>query len=292
MARRVAIVTLTTDIGSAYAAQMKAVLAHRLPPGHVIDLAHDLTPHAIVEAAFLLRQMAGGFPAGTVHVAVVDPGVGGPRHRLAVACRDGSRLVGPDNGVLSPLAERLGGAEAYALDLARLELPGPPSATFEGRDVFAPAAAALARGVPPSRLGSPVPMRPLALPVATRAPGAVTGTVMHVDRFGNLITNIPGEWLPEGAVFAELSVGKAAPRPVPLARTYESLAPGALGVLTSSFGTAEVSAREGSASARLHGHPGTGIRLRWRSARPWTPRGAPASAANRPRVRRRPQDGK
>lgn len=292
MARRTALVTLTTDIGSAYAAQIKAVLAHRLPPGHVIDLTHDLPPHGIVEAAFLLRQMAAGFPAGTVHVAVVDPGVGGARHRLAVACQDGSRLVGPDNGVLSPLAERLGGGTAYALDLARLGLPGPPSATFEGRDVFAPAAAALARGVPPRRLGRPVPMRPLVLPVPTRVPGSVTGTVLHADRFGNLITNIPGEWLPQGAVYAQLSVGRAAPRPVPLTRTYESLAPGALGVLISSFGTAEVSAREGSAAARLGAGTGAAVRLGWRSARPWTPRGTRRGPPSSSRARRRPQDGK
>jgi S-adenosyl-L-methionine hydrolase (adenosine-forming) len=271
---------------------MKAVLAHRLPPGHVVDLTHELPPHAIVEAAFLLRQMAGGFPPGTVHVAVVDPGVGGARQRLVVACADGSRLVGPDNGVLAPLAARLGGGSAYALDLARLDLGHPPSATFEGRDVFAPTAAALARGAEPSRLGAPVEMQPLELPLPIREPGAVRGTVLHVDRFGNLITNIPGEWLPQGAVYAELSVGEASPRAVPVVRTYASLALAGVGVLTSSFGTLEVSVREGSAAAQLGAHAGAGIGLTWRSGRPWTPRRPTRSAPIPSTARRRSQDGK
>ena len=117
------LVTLTTDVGAAYAAQMKGVLARALPPGTVVDLVLDLRPHAIEEAAFLLRHMAPTFPPGTVHVAVVDPGVGGRRAPIAVACREGSFLVGPDNGVLGPLAEVLGVRRVVRLEPAASSLP-------------------------------------------------------------------------------------------------------------------------------------------------------------------------
>lgn len=286
------LVTLSTDIGAAYAAQMKAVLAHSVAAGHVVDLSHDLPRHAIVEGAFLLRQMAGGFPAGTVHVAVVDPGVGGPRRRLAVACGDGSRLVGPDNGILYPLAERLGGGSAYAIDLDRLGLPGPPSATFEGRDVFAPAAARLAAGDDPARLGVAVQMTELRLPEAHRRPAGVTGVVLHTDRFGNLITNVPSEWLPAGSVFATLRRPGRPDQEIPLGATYEALAPGGLGLLASSFGTAEISVREGSAAERTGLASGAEVELIWRSGRPWAPPRRERRPEHRPRGSERPQDGK
>ncbi len=256
------LVTLTTDIGGVYAAQMKAVLYRRLPPGHVIDLVHDVPPHRVVEAAFLLRQMGAMFPAGTVHVAVIDPGVGSTRAPIAVKCADTSLLVGPDNGVLFPLAERLGGGDAYRLDPARVAPGHPPSPTFQGRDLFAPAAARLACGTPPERLGTRCDFQHRALPVPRRRGRTVRGVVLHVDPFGNLITNVPGEWLPAPGTPLSVRVGRGTPRPVMRARTYADLAPRALGSLVSSFGTVEVSARESSAARRLGGRFGTAVVLR------------------------------
>ncbi len=270
MARR--LVTLTTDVGSLYAAQMKAVLYRSLRPGEVVDLSHDLPRHGIREAAFLLRQIAAGFPAGTVHVAVIDPGVGGRRAPLAIQCADGSCLVGPDTGVLAPLAERLGPSHAYRLDPARVTAEGrPPSATFEGRDLFAPAAARIARGTPPAALGEPTTYLRLALPAARRGRSRLAGEVVHVDRFGNLITNVPADWLPRTFTGLTVRFHRRPWRSVGRVRTYEEIStrdrPAVLG---SSFGTLEVSVREGSAAERLNVAVGEPVELRWR--RPTEPR--------------------
>jgi S-adenosylmethionine hydrolase len=249
MARRPRLVTLTTDLGSAYAAQMKAVLYRSVPPGHVVDITHDLVAHRIPEAAFLLERIAPGFPSGTVHVAVVDPGVGGARAGVAVRCSDGTLLVGPDNGLLWPVAQRLGVDAAVRIDPTRLVHGQSPSATFEGRDVFAPAAAHLALGRKLERLGSRVRLTPMPLAAAARRRGQVEGEVVHVDRFGNAITNVPSDWVPEGAV-VQVSWGRRR-RTLSRVRTYSDLEAGGGGLIGSSFGTLELSWREDSAARRL-----------------------------------------
>jgi S-adenosyl-L-methionine hydrolase (adenosine-forming) len=261
--RRVPLVTLTSDVGAAYAAQMKAVLARALPPGHVLDLTHDLTPHAVAEAGFLLRAMASGFPAGTVHVAVVDPGVGGRRLPIAVRCRDGSTLVGPDNGVLEPLARALGDPHAYRLRPERLGALGRVGATFDGRDVFAPAAARLALGTSPTRLGEPVRLHALPFDAPRRRGGTLAGAVVHVDRFGNLITTLPTAWLPSGTARIRVAIGIARARVLPVATHYEALADGTAGVLGSSFGLLEIAVARGRAADRWRAAPGTPVRLRF-----------------------------
>lgn len=259
------LITLTSDIGSAYAAQMKAVLAHRLLPGNVVDLAHDLRPHAVGEAAFLLRAMAGGFPPGTVHVAVVDPGVGGRRAPIAIECGDGSTLVGPDNGVLWPLATLLGRPKAYRIDPEKLGSGERVGTTFDGRDLFAPTAARLALGVRASRLGRPIRPRPYSVPTARATPWGARGEVLHTDRFGNLITDVPTDWLPESTSRATVRVDRTRPRTVPVARSYETLGPGRAGLLGSSFGLLEVAVREGSAARRFGAGTGSRVELRWPS---------------------------
>jgi S-adenosylmethionine hydrolase len=263
-ARSVPLVTLTTDIGWAYAAQMKAVLYRALPPGSVVDLDHSIRPHQVREGAFLLRAMARGFPAGTVHVAVVDPGVGGARAPIAIRCRDGSSLVGPDNGVLALLAQELGTESAVRLDPERV-IPGrPPSATFEGRDLFAPAAARLARGVPLSRLGAAHRPAPLELPRPERLADGHRGEVLLVDRFGNLITNVPTTEGPAPGSPCVLRLGGRA-RKLERVRTYEELARGELGIVGSSFGLLEVAEREGNASERLGAAVGARVEIRRRA---------------------------
>ena len=257
------LITLTSDIGSAYAAQMKGILARRRPPGTVVDLAHDLRPHAVGEAAFLVRAMALGFPAGTVHVAVIDPGVGGRRLPIAIECADGSTLVGPDNGVLIPLAEALGRGKAFRIEPSRLEDRSRVGTTFDGRDLFAPTAALLAEGVPARRLGPSVRPHRYAVPTARRIRLGARGEVVHEDRFGNLVTNIPTEWVPAGTPRVELRLAGAAARTLPFGTNYENLGRGRTGLLGSSFGLVEVAVAEGNAARRLGTSVGSAVEIRW-----------------------------
>jgi S-adenosyl-L-methionine hydrolase (adenosine-forming) len=209
--RRPGLVTLTSDLGWAYAAQVKGALLRACPTVPLVDLTHELPRHRIAEAAFVLRAMASSFPPGTIHVAVVDPGVGGQRAPLAIRCGEGSVLVGPDNGVLAPLAHALGDPRAYRLDPRRIEPHGRVGTTFDGRDLFAPAAARIACGEPLGRLGTVAPFQDRRIPEAVRGPRSVVGEVVHVDHFGNLISNVPSEWVPESPVGLAVAVGRRQP---------------------------------------------------------------------------------
>jgi S-adenosyl-L-methionine hydrolase (adenosine-forming) len=265
--RALRLITLTSDVGSAYSAQMKGVLARLRPPGTVVDLAHDLRPHAVAEAAFLLRAMALGFPSGTVHVAVVDPGVGGGRVPIVIDCNDGSTLVGPDNGVLIPLAKALGGGKAFRIDPARLESASRVGTTFDGRDVFAPAAAALASGRAARRFGPAVRPHRYAVPAPDRTPHGAHGEVVHEDRFGNLITNVGTDWVPAGTRAIAVRVGRRRARTLPFVRSYEALGAGRLGCLGSSFGLLEVAVSGGSAARRLSAAVRSTVEFRWSPSR-------------------------
>ncbi len=257
------LITLTSDIGSAYAAQMKAGLARRRPPGTVGDLAHDLRPHAGGEAAFLLRSMAVGFPAGTVHVAVVDPGVGGHRAPIAIECADGSSLVGPDNGVLIPLAEALGRPKAFRILPERLEPRSRVGTPFDGRALFAPTAARLAEWVAARRLGSPMRPHRYAVPVAHRSRSGARGEVVHEDRFGNLVTNIPTAWVPADVRTLVLRMGSAGARTLPFGTRYEEWGRGRACALGSSFGLVELAVAEGNAARRFRVSVGCAIDVHW-----------------------------
>jgi S-adenosyl-L-methionine hydrolase (adenosine-forming) len=246
---------------------MKAVLLRALPAGRVVDLAHDLPAHAIAEAAFVVRAMARSFPAGTVHVVVVDPGVGGRRAPIVIGCSNGSRLVGPDNGVLYPLAQDLGLGPAYRIDPARLGGTPRVGTTFDGRDLFAPAAARLAQGILPSRLGPAVTPRRYSVPEPKATNRGALGAVVHVDRFGNLITNIPSAWVPSGCDRVVATVGTGPPRRLPWVTSYEELGAGHLGAIGSSFGSVEFAMAHGRAADRWGAGVGRRVRLRWRPVR-------------------------
>lgn len=249
------VVTLTTDFGlrDPYVAEMKGVILGLTGSVHLIDVTHDVPRHDITEGALALEAVAPFFPAGTIHLAVVDPGVGTARRGIAIAA-GGQVFVGPDNGLFTPF---------LADDWRAFELASPDhrlttvSRTFHGRDVFAPAAAHIARGLALERLGPPVtdPVR-LAWPRARKLAGTVAGTVVHVDRFGNLVTSIPAdavEALPPGAMI------RVAGRVVPLVGTYADLAPGRAGALVGSRNRLEIAVREGSAAARLGARRGTPV---------------------------------
>lgn len=243
-----AIITLTTDFGlrDPYVAEMKAVILGIARDVHIVDITHDVSPHDIVEGALALEAAAPHFPPGTVHLAVVDPGVGTPRRGLALV-RRGAVFVGPDNGLFTPL---LGPDVWEAFELAAGEFRRPVvSRTFHGRDVFAPAAAHLARGLDPRRLGPAIsdPVR-LPWPEVREVEGSVAGTVVHIDRFGNLITSVRAEMME--AFGPDVSVHVAGCT-LPLVGTYGDLPQGGAGALIGSHCRLEVAARDGSAEALL-----------------------------------------
>ena len=252
------IITLTSDFGllDPYVGIMKGVILSIAPHVRLVDLSHDLHPQDIEAAAFVLESVQPYFPPGTVHLAVIDPGVGSARRALLVTT-ELAAFVGPDNGLFSAaLAQR--GARAWALDRPEYWLPQPGS-TFHGRDIFAPVAARFASGAPAEMLGTPLDdpvMLPARMPERT-GNDEIAGCVIHVDRFGNLITNVPGEWLAGRYWTCEIA-GARIGGPSP---TYAAADPGGLLVLISSRGTAEVAVREGSAAERLAVRSGAVVRF-------------------------------
>ena len=249
------IITLLTDFGagSGYPAQLKGVLLGALPAVQVVDVSHEVPPYDVLAGALLLEACVPRFPDGAVHCAVVDPGVGTSRRPLAVADPAGRRLVGPDNGLFTPF---LGpGSRAFEL----VEAPGAParrSATFHGRDLFAPVAAWLAAGGDLARLGPLVrdPVR-LRWPVAEHRAGEVLGEVLLADAFGNLVTSV-----------READLGPAPPRAVTVGgrrarfvRTYGEGVPGELLALVGSSGRLEIAVRQGSAAADLASTRGVAV---------------------------------
>lgn len=244
------IITLLTDFGTAdgYVAEMKGVLMSDAPGVQVVDLSHDIPPHEVDAARLAVARYWRRFPAGTIHVVVVDPGVGSDRQAIAVES-DERFLVGPDNGVLSP-ALLLPGARAIALPV-----PADAAPTFHGRDVFAPAAAALARGSRLDSLGSPheTPMIRRTPEVVRGEDGWLQGEVIVVDRFGNAVTNLL-------AIHGgEVRVGD---RGVPIRRTYADVSVGEAVALVGSSGLIEIAVRDGSASAVLALRRGSIVRAR------------------------------
>lgn len=256
-----AIVTLLTDFGRSdyYVAAVKGVLlGAAVAAGHeppiLVDLSHEVAAGDVEGAAFLLAAAAPAFPAGTVHLAVVDPGVGSSRRILAVAAR-GQLLVAPDNGLLTPW---LDGARAIAVDRPDLYRPAPGH-TFHGRDRFAPIAAALAAGEPLDALGPAIgdPVRLAARP-PRRETGRLVGRVAHVDRFGNLITDLPAAWAPVDDFRVRLGAREVAVRRVD---TYVELAPEEAGLLVGSLATLELSLDGASLAARWGVARGAAIEL-------------------------------
>jgi S-adenosylmethionine hydrolase len=259
------VITLTTDFGlrDPYVGIMKGVLLSVCPSARLVDLTHDISPQDVLGGLLALEAAVPFFPAGTVHLAVVDPGVGSPRRALAVRAA-GHCLVGPDNGLLSFVFERAGWT-AVALTAPEYRLP-EVSRTFHGRDIFAPAAAYLASGVPLERLGPPVtdPVR-LRLPDCRLEGGVLIGQVLDADRFGNLVTSIPAARLAgiPGRGALELEVGGRRVRgPVD---AYAQGGDGEPTAIVGSTGRLEIFVKAGS--ARDHLGIGRGAILRVRRAR-------------------------
>jgi len=246
------IVTLTSDFGlkDPFVGVMKGQLLQRFPAARVVDLTHEIVAHWPAEAGFWLARSFRYFAPGTVHVAVVDPGVGGPREIAAVEA-EGHLFLAPDNGLLAPVMETAATPVARLVDSALLERIGvaAPSATFHGRDIFAPLAAELAAGrLQPTDLGREgAELIPGWLDEPTVTPGQVAGSVVTIDHFGNLVTNIDADLV---ATLGRPRV-RVAGHELPLRRTYSDVRPGEYLALVNSFGVLEVARAEGSAAAGL-----------------------------------------
>jgi S-adenosylmethionine hydrolase len=248
------IITLLSDFGlkDTYVAEMKGVILGIAPDVRLVDLTHEVPAQDVLTGAYLLRRTVQAFPAGTIHLAVVDPGVGSKRRPLLIEA-GASFLVGPDNGLLLEAATLLGEEpRAFMLQNAEYQRTNI-SAVFHGRDIFAPAAAYLALGVPVEKFG-PAVDDPVWLPRPSlqQSQESIEGEVLLSDRFGNLITSIPKEAIPKPiAENFELSVGGVVIRG--LRQSYSEVSPGVLLVLIGSSGFLEISVRQGSAEARLTG---------------------------------------
>lgn len=246
------IVTITTDFGhkGPFVGVMKGVIYSRFPAARIVDLTHEIVVHWPAEAGFWLARSFRYFPAGTVHVAVVDPGVGTSRDIVAVAVQ-GHVLLAPDNGLLAPIVGRHPDCSIVRFTDAQLARFGVhhPSATFHGRDVFAPVAAELAAGrCVPAELGVPTAeIVPAWVDEPTAEPGGITGVVITIDHFGNLITNIE-ESLLRGMREPEVI---AAGHAFALRRTYGDARPGEYLALVNSFGVLEIARAEQSAADGL-----------------------------------------
>jgi S-adenosylmethionine hydrolase len=248
------LITLLTDFGTAdsYVAEMKATLLSAAPEATLVDLTHAVPPGDLRAAAYLLGRTWHRFPQGTVHLAVVDPGVGTPRAALAFGTA-GHWFVGPDNGLFTPVLRDA------AVEIVALPIPPTAAPTFHGRDLFAPAAAALAGGAPLHGLGEPflgIPHR-----LSYREPHyegkSAVGEVIYVDRFGTLVTNLTPETVPDYAVIEieGLEIG-------PLRRTFGDVPTGGLLAYLGSGGQVEIAVRDGSAARRLGLGVGGRIRVR------------------------------
>jgi S-adenosylmethionine hydrolase len=260
----VSIITLTTDFGLAdgYVGTMKGVILGIDPTAIIVDISHDIAPQDVQEAAYTLYAAYPYFPQGAIHVVVVDPGVGSERRAIALRTRQAT-FVAPDNGVLSYVVARERVEEIVHLTNPRYHL-SPISRTFHGRDIFAPAAAHLARGIPLAELGEPL-MEIVTFPLPrpqVRPDGAIVGQVIHVDRFGNLITSIMSKDWADHSPLRESVVKIKGQSIRGIVNTYAEVAPGKLLALIGSEGHLEISVSGGSACQTLEAKMGDEVLLR------------------------------
>ena len=248
------LVTLLTDFGlrDGYVAQMKGVILRRCPKCQIVDLSHLVGRHNIAEGAFLLESSVPYFPKKSIHVAVIDPGVGSRRLPIIVVSKS-AILVGPDNGVLGLAADKLGVNRAYRIDESMLGIEDA-SSTFHGRDIFAVAAAELANGRPPRSVGKSIrTIEQLKLLEPKVSKNMARCIVLHIDTFGNVITNVRNDFflplLSPGRMLRVRANGKSFK--AKSVKTYSNVGIGELALLRGSQGYLEVFARENSASELL-----------------------------------------
>ncbi|MDZ7954168.1 SAM-dependent chlorinase/fluorinase [Nostoc sp. DedQUE09] len=244
------LVTLLSDFGDrdVYVGIMKGVIAQINPRLTVVDLTHQIPPQDIAAARFSLMNAYAHFPVGTVHLAVVDPGVGGKRRAIAVEFAQGF-LVGPDNGIFSGLLSQSPAIAAVELTNLNYWRTPQPSKTFHGRDIFAPVAANLASGVPLKQLGQeidPVSLVNLDIGNCKQTTIGVMGCIQYIDHFGNLVSNIPASYV-QGKTWCVQVAGLS----VPGRETYGEVKVGEIIALVGSHGWVEIAINYGDAHSQL-----------------------------------------
>jgi len=267
----VSIITLTTDFGLAdgYVGTMKGVILGIDPTATIVDISHEIAPQDVRAAAYTLYTTYPYFPQGTIHLVVVDPGVGSERRAIALRTPQAT-FVAPDNGVLSYVVADERVEEIVHLNNSRYRL-SPMSRTFHGRDIFAPAAAHLARGIRLAELGQtlteiitfPLPQR--WAKVSDRAPspdGTIVGQIIHVDRFGNLITSIMSKDLVDHPLLREVIITTKGQSIRGIASNYAEGMPGKLLALIGSSDHLEIAVSGGSASQTLAAKVGDEVLLK------------------------------
>ena len=262
------VIGLFTDYGwdDPYVAQLKGVILTLNPNARLLDITHTVTPFNVTEGAYLLDQCAEEFPAGTIFVAVVDPQVGTDRDPILLETAKGKFFVGPDNGLFSQVLAHEGFSKAWTLDKPEFFRAGDVSRTFHGRDIFGPVAAHLAAGTDPERLGTPIKTL-LLLPdkEPTFSGGQIFTEVLHIDRYGNVILNLPSgsdmaAKLKEGNL-VKISIGRES-YSAPLVKTYGEVEKGRLLLLYGGSGLLEISMNQGSAARQLKVEPGASVFLK------------------------------
>jgi len=251
-----ATITLLTDFGlkDPYVAEMKAVILSICPDATLVDITHEIPKYDVKMGAYLLDQSVPYFTGRTVHLAVVDPGVGGDRRPIAI--ESGSAfLVGPDNGLLIPAAEKLGLKHVYQIENL-LYLPSKISRTFHGRDIFAPVAGHLARGMSPINLGREISnYRKISFPKPKITSRKITGEVIYIDSFGSIVTNISAKLLDQANVKygATLKVvwGKIRPKRVKFLENYSLAQTGTLLATVGGGGFMEISTNRADAAKKF-----------------------------------------
>ncbi|MBW4419036.1 MAG: SAM-dependent chlorinase/fluorinase [Myxacorys californica WJT36-NPBG1] len=256
------ILTLLTDFGlsDSYVGVMKGTIAGINPALHVIDLTHQIPPQDIAMARFQLMSAYPYFPSGTVHVAVVDPGVGSSRRSIAIQCESGF-LVGADNGLFSGVLSQTSAIAAVELTNSNYWRTSTPSNTFHGRDIFAPVGAHLASGVAIEELGDAIAIDTLVqlpIPEVVSTPMGVQGVVQAIDHFGNLITTIEGQHVRDRNWSVECNLKR-----YPGQQTYADAAPGEMIGLVGSHGWVEIAVNRGHAQAQLGLVVGSPVRVRF-----------------------------
>ncbi len=252
------IITLTTDFGlvDGYVGTMKGVILGIAPSVTIVDISHNIPPQDVREAAYVLYTAYPYFPSGTIHVVVVDPGVGSERRAIALRTPRAT-FVAPDNGVLSYVIACETVEEMVSLTKPRYHLL-PVSRTFHGRDIFAPAAAYLAQGIPLTELGEPVAeIVTFVLPQPqVRSDGAIVGQIIHIDRFGNLITSIKADDLTARNLIEEGIIEIKGEAILGIANSYAEVPPGEPLAIIGSSNHLEIAVSGGSASLALEAKVG------------------------------------
>jgi S-adenosyl-L-methionine hydrolase (adenosine-forming) len=254
------VLTLLTDFGEqdVYVAVLKGAIAQVNPKLVIIDLTHHIPPQDLGSARFNLANAYPYFPAETVHIAIVDPGVGGQRRAIALQLANGF-LVGPDNGIFSGVLDHYPAIAAVELDNADYWRVPLPSFTFHGRDIFATVGAYLASGVPLTDLGraiDPSTLVHLPLPPLLQTGSSIQGVIQYIDRFGNLITNIPAHRVENQSWFVQIDA-----HTIPGNQTYADVPIGAVLALVGSHGWVEIAVNQGNAQAQLQVPLGASIQV-------------------------------